>query len=172
MKTFPKLILAAAAAFALPAAAQAPAAPAPKAAAPAASGPTAADMEILKQKLKADKKLMVSENMKLSEAEAKSFWPVYDDYQKGLATLNERTRKAISEYAEAYNKGSLTDATAKKLRDEAIAIDEAEAKLKRDFAPRLDKAVGAVKAARYQQIENKVRAVIKFELAAAIPLAS
>jgi hypothetical protein len=43
--------------------------------------------------------------------------------------------------------------------------------LKRDFAPRLDKAIGPVKAARYQQIENKIRAIIKFELAEGIPLA-
>ena len=57
-------------------------------------------------------------------------------------------------------------------RDESIAIEESEAKMKRDFAPRLDKAVGAVKAARYQQIENKIRAIIKYELAAGIPLAN
>jgi len=167
MKLLRTLVLATAVALSLPVAAQAPAAP--KA---ATAGPTASDMEILRQKLKADKKLLVAENMQLSEAEAKAFWPVYDDYQKGLTGLNERTRKAIDEYAEAWKKGAIADATAKKLRDESIAIEEAETKLKRDLAPRLDKAVGATKAARYQQIENKIRAVIKYELAAGIPLAS
>jgi hypothetical protein len=135
-----------------------------------AAEPTAADMEILKQKIKADKKLVVAENMQLTDAEAKSFWPIYDEYQKNLSAINERTVKMIREYADAWNKGDVPDATAKKLRDEAIAIDEAEAKLKRDFAPRLDKAVGPVKAARYQQIENKIRAIIMFELATKIPL--
>ena len=82
------------------------------------------------------------------------------------------TVSCINDYAEALGKGALTDATAKKLRDESIAIEESETKMKRDFAPRLDSAVGAVKAARYQQIENKIRAVIKYELAAGIPLAN
>jgi hypothetical protein len=137
----------------------------------AAAEPTDADMEILKQKIKADKKLVVAENMQLTEGEAQSFWPIYDEYQNGLAAINERLKKVILEYADAWNKRELTDATATKLRDEAIAIDEAEAKLKRDFAPRLDKAIGPIKAARYQQIENKIRALVKFELAKGIPLA-
>ena len=162
MKIFRTLALVTAVAFALPALAQT--------AAPQASA--SSDMEILKDKIRADKKLLVAQNMQLSDAEAKGFWPVYDDYQKGLAAINQRTGKVINDYADALGKGALTDATAKKLRDESIAIEESEVKMKRDFAPRLDKAVGAVKAARYQQIENKIRAVIKYELAAGIPLAN
>jgi len=167
MKVFHTLVLASAVALAAPAFAQTPAAP--KAASTAATGNS--DMEILKDKIRADKKLLVSENMKLTEAEAKAFWPIYDDYQKRLAAINEHTKKVITEYADAWNKGALAEATAKKLRDESIAIEESETKLKRDFAPRLDQAVGAAKAARYQQIENKIRAIIKYELAAGIPLA-
>ena len=125
----------------------------------------------MKQRIKAEKKLVVAENMQLTEAEAESFWPIYDEYQNGLAAINERLENVIRQYADAWGKGELPDATATKLRDEAIAIDEAEAKLKRDFAPRLDKAIGPVKAARYQQIENKIRAIIDFELAKGIPLA-
>ena len=37
---------------------------------------TASDMEILRQKLKADKKLVVAEVMQLSDAEAEGLWPV------------------------------------------------------------------------------------------------
>ena len=35
------------------------------------------NMEILKEKLKADKKLLIAGNMDLSDAEAKQFWPLY-----------------------------------------------------------------------------------------------
>lgn len=163
MKLIRTFVFASAAALALPALAQT--------AAPAQAS-ASSDMEILKDKIRADKKLLVAQNMQLGDAEAKGFWPVYDDDQKGLAAINQRTGKVIDDHAEAVGKGALTDATAKKLRDESIAIEEAEAKMKRDFAPRLDQAVGAVKAARYQQIENKIRAVIKYELAAGIPLAN
>ena len=116
-------------------------------------------MEILRQKIKADKKLVVAANMELTEAEAKGFWPVYEAYQKELQALNDRVAKAVIAYAEAYNKGPVSNETAKKLISEAIAIDEADEKMKR-----------GMKVARYVQIESKIRAIIKYELAANIPL--
>ncbi|MGZ6275097.1 MAG: hypothetical protein ACXWMI_03175, partial [Syntrophales bacterium] len=38
--------------------------------------------QLVREKLQADKKLFIAENMQLSEAEAKAFWPVYESYQK------------------------------------------------------------------------------------------
>ncbi len=128
------------------------------------------DMEILRQKLKADKKLVVAENLKLTDAEATAFWPVYDAYQKELQAINQRMTAAIQAYADAYNKGPVTDETAKKILDEALAIDDAEAKLKSASAPKILAALPATKAARYIQIENKIRALVRYELAAGIPL--
>jgi len=135
-----------------------------------AAQPTSADMEIFRQKVKADKKLVVAANMQLTDAEAKAFWPVYDAYQKELDALNSRLAKVVKDYASAWNKGSVANETANKLAGEAISIEEAEAKMKRNFLPKLQKAVGGMKAARYLQIESKIRAVIKYELAANIPL--
>ena len=70
-----------------------------------------ANMEILKQKLKADKKLLVANNMELSDAEAKKFWPLYDAYQKDLEQVNQKLGQTIRDYAEAFNKGSIPDNT-------------------------------------------------------------
>ena len=128
------------------------------------------NMEILRQKIKADKKLVVAENLKLTDAEATAFWPVYDAYQKDLQAINQRLTTAILAYADAYNKGPVTNETAKKLLDEFLAIDEAEAKLKSASAPKILAALPATKAARYIQIENKIRAAVRYELAANIPL--
>lgn len=131
---------------------------------------TASDMQILAQKIKADKKLVVAANMELTEAEAKGFWPVYDAYQKDLQGINKRLLGTIKSYADAYNKGPVSDETAKKLINEAIAIEDAEVKLKRSYVPKLEKVLPGMKVARYLQIENKIRAVAKYELAANIPL--
>ena len=50
---------------------------------PALSQDKPADnMQILLEKVKADKKLLVAANMELTESEAKGFWPVYEGYQK------------------------------------------------------------------------------------------
>jgi hypothetical protein len=165
MKLFRIVLLALAAALTLPAVAQDKGA---KSAAAADKG--TANMEILRQKIKADKKLLVAANMSLTDAEAKTFWPVYDAYQKDLQQINERTGKAIVSYADAYNKGAVSNETAKKLLDEFLAIEDAELALKRSYVPKLEKAVPTAKVARYLQIENKIRALVKYELAANIPL--
>ncbi len=128
------------------------------------------NMDILRQKIKADKKLVVAQNLKLTDAEGANFWPVYDAYQKDLQQINERLAKAILAYADAYDKGPVTNEKAKYLLDEYLAIDAAEAKLKDATTPKILAALPAVKAARYIQIENKIRAVVRYELAAAIPL--
>lgn len=164
MNVFRNILVAATFALALPAMAQTP--PASQ----SAGAPTASDMEILRQKVKADKRLLVNENMQLTEQEAAAFWPVYDEYQAGLAGLNERTASVVGRYADAWYKGSVPDAVASKLIEDSIAVEEDEAKLKRSILPKLAKAVGGVKAARYLQIENKVRALIRYEIAAGIPL--
>lgn len=128
------------------------------------------NMEILKQKLKADKKLLVAGNMDLSDADAKKFWPIYDAYQKDLEQLNHKLGQTIKEYAEAFNKGPIPDPTAKKLLNEVLSVEEQETKLKRSYAEKLEKVLPFNKVARYVQIENKIRALIKMELAQQIPL--
>jgi len=135
-----------------------------------ASAQTASDMKILADKVKADKKLLVAANMQLTEAEAKGFWPVYEAYQKDLAGINKQLVDTIKRYADAYNKGPVSDEAAKKLINDAIAVEEAEVKLKRSYVPKLEKIVPGIKVARYLQIENKIRAIGKYELAANIPL--
>ena len=128
------------------------------------------NMEILRQKIKADKKLVVAQNLKLTDAEGAKFWPVYEAYQKDLQQINERLATAILRYADAYDNGPVTNEKAKQLLDEYLAIDDAEAKLKGATTPKILAALPAVKAARYIQIENKIRAAVRYELAAAIPL--
>ena len=128
------------------------------------------NMQILRGKINADKKLVVAANMDLTESEAKGFWPVYDEYQKDLQKINRRLVSLLGSYAaDLWNK-SLTDDKAKTLIDEVIAIEIAEANLKSTYAPKLSKVLPAKKVARYLQIENKIRAVVKYDLAQGVPL--
>jgi hypothetical protein len=132
---------------------------------------TASDMEILRQKIQADKKLVVSQAMQLTEAEAKGFWPVYDSYQADLGKINAQLGQVIKEYAAAYRADTLTNDKAKELMNEALKIEQAEVDLKRGYAPKLGAVLSQVKVARYLQLETKIRALIKYELAGEIPLA-
>ena len=129
------------------------------------------DMEVLRDKVYADKRDIVAKNMDLTDKEAKAFWPIYEAYQTDLHKINERLVKLINDYALAYNKGALLDRTTKKLIDEAIDIELAEVKLKQRYMPKLSGALPLAKVLRYLQIENKIRAIVRYELAHAIPLA-
>jgi predicted outer membrane protein len=128
------------------------------------------NMQILRDKIKADKKLVVATNMELTESEAKNFWPIYEEYQKDLQKLNRRIITLLDSYAADARSKTLTDDKAKKLIDEALAIEQAEANMKSTYSPKLSKALPVRKVARYLQIENKIRAVIKYDLAQGVPL--
>ena len=126
------------------------------------------NMQIVLEKVRADKKLLVSENMQLTEAEAKAFWPVYDQYQDELFLLRSRTAKLIKDFSDAYEK--MTNETAKKLMDEYITIETLGPKLRQTYLPKFRKVLPEVKVVRYYQIENKIQAVLMYELAKDIPL--
>jgi len=128
------------------------------------------NMQILREKIKADKKLLVATNMELTESEAKNFWPIYEEYQKDLQKINRRIVALLESYAGDFRGKTLTDEKAKKLIDEAMAVEQAEVDIKSAYAPKLSKALPVKKVARYLQIENKIRAVVKYDIAQGVPL--
>jgi hypothetical protein len=124
--------------------------------------------QLVREKINADKKLLIAEYMKFTEAQAKAFWPVYESYQKDLSKVNERTKNLIMEYAKNYE--TMTDQTAKKLLDELLAIENDRLKLRKDYLPKFRKVMSDKMVTRYYQMENKVWAVISYDLAGKIPL--
>lgn len=140
------------------------------AAAAFAQDKAADNTQILIDKVKADKKLLVADNMKLTEAEARAFWPVYDGYQKELMVINQRLGATIKAYAEAFNKGPVSDETATKLGEEVLAIDQAVVDLNKSYFAKAKAVIPAAKAARYIQIERKIRQLLSADLATQIPL--
>jgi hypothetical protein len=130
----------------------------------------ASNLQIVHEKLKADKKFIVAKYMDLTESEAQRFWPVYEEYQKDLQKINDRLLNMLQSYAGDYRNKSLTDEKAKKLLDEWIALEQDEVKQRSGFVPKLTKALPAKKAARYLQIENEYRILIRYDLAGTVPL--
>jgi hypothetical protein len=131
---------------------------------------TTSSMDVLRVQLGLDKKAIVKSNLVLTERQAAAFWPIYDDYQRELGAIDVRLVKLVNEYFEKYVGGSITDAIAQRLIGEAIAIDEAEVALRKKTLMKLDGVVPAIEAARYLQLESKIRAVVRFDLADRIPL--
>ena len=136
----------------------------------AAQDKPANNLQIVHEKLKADKKLLVATYMKLTDAEAARFWPVYDDYQKDLDEINRRMAALLATYAEESRNNALTDDKAKTLLDTWIAIENDDVKRRASYATKVLGVLPPKKAARYLQIENEYRTLMRYDLAVAVPL--
>ncbi len=135
----------------------------------AATEPPANNMEIVREALQAEKKAFIAQNLGLSDTESDKFWPIYTSYQTELSTINTRTGKLIQDYADQY--GKLDDPNAKKLMEEFLAIKGELNTLKKSYVSKFDDAIPTTKVARYYQLEQKIEAIINFDLAKHIPLA-
>lgn len=126
------------------------------------------NMQIVREKIRADKKLFVAANLDLTESEAKGFWPLYERYQKDMENLGERTLELIRNYAMNFEK--MSDEAAKKMLDEWLALETERQKMREAYLPKFRAVLPDKKVARYYQLENKILAVVNYELAAQIPL--
>lgn len=128
-----------------------------------------ADLVALQKAAKADKRALVAQTLDLTPAEAKKFWPVYDAYQRDLAQATRKRALALEELVARDR--PLTDAYARNITNDLVSIEEAEVRAQRKAANAAMKALPPRKAARYLQLENKLRAAQDYEIAVAFPLA-
>ena len=111
---------------------------------------------------------MVAVNLRLTDEEAARFWPVYDRYQQDLAGVQDRLVKVIDDYTASFR--NLSDEKAMKLVEDYLAAEADRAKVRRDHLAELAKTIPGRKVARFYQIENKMDAVVRYDLAATIPV--
>jgi hypothetical protein len=140
------------------------------------SNPTLQETRILAQAQEGQvqtgpgKRAFIDQQLGLSPQQATKFWPVYEEHQVRLGELNRRRVENILSYARAWNAGSVDDKTANTLAREAISIEEDEATLLKRTYLHASKATSPAQAARYVQIEARVRAMVRYEEAARVPL--
>jgi hypothetical protein len=126
------------------------------------------NMDIVKEKIRTDKKLFIAENMQLTESEAKVFWPIYDQFQADLGKIRDRSLKLIESFAKNYD--TMSNDMAKKLMDDSLKIKADDLKLRQSYLPKFRSVLPEKKVAGYYQLENKIDAVIAYQLATRIPL--
>ena len=129
----------------------------------------AEDPAVLLAKIQADKKGVVEKSLKLTPAEAKKFWPLYEKFQRELDVPHREYALAVRDYVSAEN--SMTDANATRLTRSVLAATVTESKMREKHFKEVSKVLPGIKAARYIQIENKIQAIQRYETAKAIPLA-
>jgi len=145
---------------------------APQGAKSAAKAPDPnSSMDSLRAKLQADEKAFVSQHLDLTDAEAKAFWPLYEAYKQDLDKLNVRIGAVLNEFLEVQSHGPLPNDLSKKLLADMAGIEKNELDLKLAHLKKVEKVLPPYKVVRCAQLENKIRAILKYDLAAQIPIA-
>ncbi|HZR82961.1 MAG TPA: hypothetical protein VFD92_17830 [Candidatus Binatia bacterium] len=145
---------------------------------PAAAGAAAADtakptilqgdMGILLDAIRANRKAIVSANLQLSPDEATRFWPVYDRYQGEMNAIGNRIAALIDDYTAHFS--ALSDEKALQIVNAYVGAEAERIKVRQTYVDEFAKAVPGRTVARFYQIENKMDAVLRYDLAATIPV--
>ncbi len=109
------------------------------------------ELEYIKQAYSKNKKDIVKAYMAFSAKDSTAFWPVYAEYDMGREKLAVERVHTLNEYVANYNKmtNELADKLGTSLLNNTLSLD----KLNLDYFAKFSKAVGAVNAAKYLQLE-------------------
>lgn len=132
------------------------------------TGDVAGAMDLTRATIAVRRQQIVAASLQLSEAEGEAFWPLFRDYRTAVEKVGAREAALITDFAARY--GDLDDAQARALLDAATSAEADRLKLKQQYVKRFAKILPGVTLARFFQVENKLDAVIRMELAAGIPL--
>jgi hypothetical protein len=135
---------------------------------PAPAQTVSETLEITRQAIESQRRVLVSGALPLTEEESEAFWPLYDDYEKRRRAIEERSNKLVADFLASL--GSLGDAQARAMLKEALAVDEARLELRRSYSERMAKAIPPRKVVRFFQIDNKLDSVVRADISRRIPL--
>jgi hypothetical protein len=127
-----------------------------------------ANLDILRDTIRANRKALVAANLNLTDEEAARFWPLYDRYQAELTPVQDRAAKVIEDYTASFH--DLSNDKALKLADDWLSAEGDRVKVRREYLDQFAKVLPGRTVVRFYQIENKMDAVLRYELAGAIPV--
>lgn len=127
-----------------------------------------AEVNLLRKNLRDQKKQIIAANLPLNGDEAARFWPVYGSFTEETIKLNDQRYAIVKDYAASYR--SMTDAQAAEFIRRWIGVDQAGIKLRLDWIPKFEKAIGEKKAAMFFQIDRRILFMQELQLSSQVPL--
>jgi hypothetical protein len=137
-------------------------------ASPQATPLTDDDIRLLRQDVQAAKSTIIRHTMLFSEAEDKAFWPVYNEYAEAQHGIADKRIAVITDYAKKYD--TLTDSDASSLTERMLQIEDDSQDLRKKYLPKFVTVLGAKRAAKFYQVDNRLTMMINIQLASEIPL--
>lgn len=129
---------------------------------------TEADIQQLREGLRADKRQATAETLKLTDAEAAKFWPIYDKYIAELTTINNAKYGLIKEYSEKF--GTYTDKQATDFIKRWLDVDVKASQLRSHYVPIVGKVLPGIKTATFFQIDRRLAMLVNLGLASQLPI--
>jgi hypothetical protein len=129
---------------------------------------TDSDIQLLRSNVQSGKNEIITATMQFSDAESTAFWPVYRDYVRDQQVIGDDRVKLIKDYAANYD--TFNDDNAKDMVQRMINIEDRTLNLREDYWPRFMKALGAKRAAKFYQVDNRLSLIVNLQLTSAIPL--
>ncbi|HXJ87164.1 MAG TPA: hypothetical protein VMS18_10135 [Candidatus Binatia bacterium] len=127
-----------------------------------------ANIQLMRQDIRSERKKLVAASMPLNESEATKFWPVYDRYIAETVKINDVRYALIKEYANSYQ--NMTDAQADSFIKRWLALDQDSTQLRLKFIPEFQKVVSQKKTAMFFQIDRRLAMLIELKLASQVPI--
>lgn len=129
---------------------------------------TDTDIQLLRSDVQADKNQIIAHTMGFTDAESSAFWPVYRDYAHDQQAIADERVQVIKDYAKNFD--ALDDAKSKDMAQRSLNIDAKFLNLRQEYWPKFEKALGAKRAAKFYQVDNRLTLLINMQLASEIPL--
>ena len=123
---------------------------------------TAGDIALAKSGMTIERKAIFSQNMNLSDDEAKLFWPIFEEYEAKKSKTFEQSLKNLTNTAD--NLEGMTDEKAKEIITGVMKNQQANLKLLNAYQKKVAKALGAKKAFRFVLIEEQIDAIMKVQV--------
>jgi hypothetical protein len=127
-----------------------------------------ATAQVLLDTIRANRKALVAVNLALTDEQAKTFWPLYERYQQELGAIGDRVLGLIEQYQKDF--ATLSDEEALRLIRGYLDAEAERAKVRAGYVDEFAKILPGRTVARFFQIENKLDAVVRYDLAATIPV--
>jgi hypothetical protein len=129
---------------------------------------TDTDIQLLRSDIQAQKEEIIAHTMQFTDPESTAFWPVYRDYSHDQQAIGTEKVELIKDYAKNYD--TMDDAKAKDLTQRNMNTDAKWLNLRQEYWPKFVKALGAKRAAKFYQVDNRLTLMMNVQLASGIPL--
>jgi len=125
-------------------------------------------MQLVRDDIQLQKKAIIAENLQMSDAQAKEFWKIYNEYQYKLSKIGDKVVDNIEDFANNYE--NLTDDKAEEILDLSFDINEEKLELLKEYTKEITDKIDIKLAARFYQIERLLTTIIDLEVMSQIPL--